>query len=222
MATVAGSFEINRQTGVIRGLDSVQTELKQEGTPLVISAARLHFDSETKWATYQGNPRVFQGKNEVSGKKVMLNGVESEMVVEGDVRTRLFGDEGQSETYLVTSEKVRFDRPANTVLYEGSVVAVTEQFTIEGPFVSLLVNEEDNQQWGRLRQIHGWGGVRLEEETRVAIGDECYYFPDGETVTVAGDPAEVVDEEEGRATGAKLTYQIGQEKLVIEGQKAKP
>ena len=66
------------------------------------------------------------------------------------------------------------------------------------------------------------GDVRLAEPERTAEGSKAEYLPEAGQILLYGSPAEVVDSERGSLQGARLTYSIADDRILVDGEPGVP
>ena len=111
--------------------------------------------------------------------------------------------EKDPRTYRVQSQELRIDRSTGEALYEGQVVARSDDMLLKAPIVQLFLSTESNDT---VKELRAWDGVVIEEPSRVASGDRCFYLPAENLVRLLGNPAQVVDDKQGKASGPHLLF----------------
>ena len=218
METVAERLEVDRQTGEVSAAGQVRSFLREEDSPIVITAGRMQADPETGWINYFSNPRIVQQSNSITGNTIRYNYREQQLVVEETVESFLIQESPTEEkVYKVKADRLLYKRADLRARYEGNVRVSTEDLIIDAPFVDFFFATADQNQ---LQEIVAWGGVEIIQGDRSAQGDQGVHFPIEDKIVLTGDPARVVDSNKDMVTGRQLTFFIGDERLLIENPSA--
>jgi LPS export ABC transporter protein LptC len=194
LVTFAGRFILQQDADKITALQKVRSIRNQNGDALVVNAGRMDADLASGWVWYSGQPTIVQQRGMIAGQRVGFNSQEREVIVEGQVRSRL-GAEGQAERYRVQSDRLTYGGDSARARYEGEVVLESEDLKLEAPFVELIFESQDQS---RLREVTAWGGVRIEQQGNRATGERAVYYPEGERIVLTG--AEAAEPHGGQAT----------------------
>jgi len=126
--------------------------------------------------------------------------------------SRSGGEEKLLETkgpITITSSTLTADNKAHTALFEGSVMAKTENTVFHAD--RMLVHYTDA---GKVTRIEAIGHVKLVKGERVITSDEATFFADEEKVIFTGQPKAV--EGTTMVTGTKMIYLIKEERSLVE------
>ena len=216
--THADRFEIERKSGEVRAFGHVRTLLRRGQREFAITAFRMDRLPNVGWVEYWGQPRLLQGDSWVAGRRIRFHEKDQVVLVEEDVDSFLTSGPG-SKTYRVRSDTLRFEQTARQATYQGNVRAQTEEVRFASAFLLLDFAGEGLEQLSRAR---AWGGVKVEDALRVSHGETVDYDPTEGLVVVVGQPAQVVDSNQGKAFGQKLIFRLQDEKLQIVGPPGNP
>ena len=145
-------------------------------------------------------------------------GVSQRLILEAEGSVTAFVQTTQAEQltgYQVKADRLRLDRQSRETVFSGSVWADSEEFEVETSEMTLWF---DGPEMQTLLRMIAEGDVRLSEKDRRATGDRAVYLPAEGKVTVTGEMAQVIDSKQGKAIGRKLTFTLGDDTLLIEGQ----
>jgi lipopolysaccharide export system protein LptA len=138
--------------------------------------------------------------------------------VETDVTSSFSeGDRSQDRRYSIESDRLVYNRPGLRARYEGNVRLETQDLVLVSPSIDVAFSDSDS---GQIREIIAWGGVRIAQEGRTADGDRAVHYPLESKVVLTGDPAQVIEAERGKVTGRRLTFYVGDEKILVESHSA--
>lgn len=114
---------------------------------------------------------------------------------------------------LITSQTLLSDNKARTALFEGSVVAKTENMTLYSD--KMLVYYAEGS--GNVTKIEAEGSVKLVKKDLVVTSKVANYFADEEKVIFTGEPRAV--EKGNIITGTKMTYWMKEDRSFVENSR---
>lgn len=216
--TRAQRFELDRGKGRVFAEGEVRSFFNEGGHSTLITAGSMRADGETGWVEYSADPRIVQGPNSIHGEIVKYNFREQRLIVEKDVTSSFFGGGSrQGRRYSIESNRLVYNRQDLRVRYEGKVRLETQDLILMAPFMDLAFSDTAPEQ---IQEIVAWGGVRIIQAGREADGDRAVHYPLEELVILTGNPAQVVEAERGKVAGHRLTFYLGDEKILVEGRSA--
>ena len=213
--TTATSFRLDASNHGIQADGQVETQVAGD-QPLTIKAEEMKAGGESSWILYQGRPRLEFGENRIESDRMRLES--RRLILEAEGRITAFVQTTQAEEptgYRIKADRLVLDRQSREAVFSGRVWAESEAFEVEASEMTLWFDGPDLKT---LLQMTALGEVSLAEEGRRATGDKAIYLPAEGRVTVEGKLAQVIDSTQGKATGRKLTFTLGDDTLVIEGQ----
>ena len=217
LVTRATAFRLLQHDRSILAEGQVESELADPDAeePILISSQRMRASESADWVIYDGGmPLLKTDRSQVTGQEIRVHRNDRLMVVEGAVDSRLTQpDREGSVEYHIQSRRLEVDRSSGQALYTGEVRARKDGMLLKAPFVQLLMVAERND---RVREVRAWNGVVIEEPSRQATGERCFYFPEENLVRLLGNPAQVTDEKQGKASGPRLLFYPGKDELIIE------
>jgi len=113
---------------------------------------------------------------------------------------------------VITSTSLTADNKARTALFEGSVIAHTEDGTIYSD--SMLVSYAEG---GNVTRIDAKGHVKLVKGERVITSNEATYFAEDDKVIFTGDPR--ATEGGNVVSGTKMIYLMKEDRSIVENSK---
>ncbi|MFH1014380.1 MAG: LptA/OstA family protein [Nitrospirota bacterium] len=114
---------------------------------------------------------------------------------------------------VITSQTLLSDNKALTALFEGSVVAKTENMTLYSD--KMLVYYAEGS--GNVTKIEAEGRVKLVKKDLVVTSKAANYFADEEKVIFTGEPRAV--EKGNIVTGTKMTYLMKEDRSFVENSR---
>ena len=213
--TTATSFRLDASNHGIQADGQVETRVPGD-QPLTIKAEKMKAGDESSWILYEGRPRLEFGENRIQSDRMRLES--RRLILEAEGRITAFVQTTQAEQptgYRVKADRLVLDRQSREAVFSGRVWAESEEFEVEASEMTLGFDGPDLKTLLRMTALEE---VSLAEEGRRATGDKAIYIPAEGKVTVEGKMAQVIDSKQGRATGSKLTFALGDDTLLIEGQ----
>ncbi len=216
--TRAQRFELNREGSQVIAEGEVESSLREGGSNTLIHGGSMKADRETGWVEYSASPGILIGDNSIRGKIVRYNLPEQRLVVETDVRSSFSeGGSPQGRPYSIESDRLVYNRQDLRARYEGKVRLETQGLTLRAHFMDVTFNDTGSEE---IQEIVAWGGVQIIQDDRKAEGDRAVHYPLQDKVILTGDPAQVVELESGKVAGRRLTFYLGDEKILVEGHSA--
>ncbi len=114
---------------------------------------------------------------------------------------------------VITSATLTADNKAHTALFEGSVVAKTENMTLHSD--KMLVYYAGDT--GKVTRIDAEGRVKLIKGERVVTSKAATYFAEDEKIIFTGEPMAV--EKGNVVTGTKMIYLMKEDRSIVENSK---
>lgn len=114
---------------------------------------------------------------------------------------------------IITSATLSSDNKAHTALFEGSVVARTEEMTLYSDRMLVYYAE----QTGNVTKIDADGNVKLIKKDLVVTSKAAVYFADEDKATFTGEPKAV--EKGNVVTGTKMIYLMKEDRSFVENSR---
>jgi len=235
--TRAESFIYTMSANEVTGTGSVQTIFRRQpggaspqllpwggGTagsePVYVHAGRIIMKNNEGMIVYRDNCRMVQGNNTLTAAEFILDQRQNTFRATGGVvvlysmRTQEKGQPEKETPVEIRARDLTYTAVDRQIVLEGSVRARTNQ----GDLVA-------KRMWGffepeqGLRTLFAEGDIRITQAAREAEGDRAKLsLPQGDIILV-GDPARVIDKQEGRTTqGLRLTLFAENDRILIENE----
>jgi lipopolysaccharide export system protein LptA len=114
---------------------------------------------------------------------------------------------------VITSQTLFSDNKARTALFEGSVVAKTENMMLYSD--KMLVYYAEGT--GNVTKIDAEGSVKLVKNDLVVTSKVANYFADEEKIVFTGEPKAV--QKGDIITGTKMTYMMKDDRSFVENSR---
>ena len=183
--THAGEFVLNQKENQVIATTGVESVVRQNGEPLVLTSNRMEIDMESGWICYSESPRLIQGPNLITGQTICLNNRDQQLNVRDSVRSLLVETaESDGRRYEIEADQLLYKNDYSKVTYTGNVQVKTENLNLSAPKVELFFVSKD---LGQLDRIEASGGVVIVEKERTWKGQKAVYYRADERVVVRND-----------------------------------
>lgn len=118
-----------------------------------------------------------------------------------------------SSPIIITSDSLTADNKNSTAIFEGSVVAKTDDVTMYSDKMTVYYDNSAN----KVKKISAVGNVRVNKEERALFSDKALYLADEEKILFTGNPKAV--EGENVISGTQITFYLKDERVEVEGSR---
>jgi lipopolysaccharide export system protein LptA len=183
--TYAKQFVLNQKANRIVARTEVESVVRQNGEPLVLSSGRMEIDLESGRICYSESPRLIQGPNLIKGEIICLNNRERQLEVREQVNSLLVESEAAGgREYEIEADHLIYKNNAQKVTYTGDVNVSTEDLDLSAPTVDFYFA---SSELGELDRIEATGGVVILEKERTWKGRKAVYYRAEDRVVVTND-----------------------------------
>jgi lipopolysaccharide export system protein LptA len=119
----------------------------------------------------------------------------------------------EKKAITITSETLTTDSGDSTAVFEGSVVAKTDDITIYSNKMTVFYSDAKNN----VKKIHATGNVKVHSKERAIFSKEASYINSEEKIIFTGNPKVV--EGDNVITGTQIIYFLKEDRAVIEGSR---
>ncbi|HEY2934934.1 MAG TPA: LPS export ABC transporter periplasmic protein LptC [Acidobacteriota bacterium] len=165
-----------------------------------------------KEAVYSGEVKAHQKNDFLSADKMAIRS-ESGMTATGRVKTVFYRDsKGQLKKVTTEAPQLVYDRENRTARYSGGVRMVTDDGVVTSKLLDLYFNKDDQIENAVARQ-----NVVIQQGSRTGTGNEADYNFSANRISLTGSQARIVDPAKGKTSGRRLTFFIGDDRILVEG-----
>ncbi len=185
--------------------------------PVFIKAQIMRYEQQQNRLIFRGDIRMWQDKDILLAQQMTVFRDTGEIVGEGLVRSvfslRPKRDEDKEERIELGGERMNYNPKANLLTFEQTTWLKTRTASLKANslFVSLAEKSAD------ILTIKARGKVVVADELREGQSEEALYDLAGETMVLTGNPV-VTDKEKGILRGDKLTFRLGDDKILVENK----
>ncbi len=119
----------------------------------------------------------------------------------------------EGESIVITSQMLTADNKKNVAVFEGTVVAKSDDITINSDKMEVFY---DNSE-GKITIIRAYGNVKVFNEERAIFSQEATYFGQEEKIIFTGEPKAV--EGKNIITGTEIVYFIKENRAIVKGSR---
>ncbi len=181
------------------------------------SAQFMEYRTREGIGRYRKNARLWQKDRILYAEDIRLNRPEGKLVATGGV-TSLIHRPGEAESSpgtIVRSQKMTYEEGARKIVYEDGVATTTPEGRLQSDRLQVFLRQENGQI--SVDKALAEGNVRMAQPNRTAFSEWAEYRGREGKVVLWGGPPQVVDNERGSTTGARLTIDIGGGSVAVEG-----
>ncbi len=187
------------------------------GKPVFITAQEMRYEKEEKRLLLRGNVRMWQDKETIFAEELSILKSSGDISGQGGVRA-LFPylpkkEGGKEQQIEIGGLKMTFNPKNHLLAYEQNCWLKTSAIVLNSETLFVHLREEK----GEIKTISAKGKVTIKDNLRDGKGEEAVYDLDQETVVLTGRPV-IVDKEKGKIEGDKLTFHLGDGKILVENK----
>jgi lipopolysaccharide export system protein LptA len=119
----------------------------------------------------------------------------------------------EKKSVIITSRTLTADNKNNTAVFEGSVIAKTEDLTIYSDKMTVFYDNVEST----INKIEASGNVKVQRKERAIFSDEAVYIDTEKKITFRGNPRAV--EGENIITGTQIIFFLEDDRAVVEGSR---
>jgi lipopolysaccharide export system protein LptA len=113
---------------------------------------------------------------------------------------------------VITSTTLSADSANNTAVFEGSVVATTDDMTLHSDKMTVYYTKD-----GDIERIDAVGNIKLVKGERVLTSRQATYLAKEGKITFTGEPMAV--EGANVITGSKIVYLVDEDRSIVHDSK---
>lgn len=119
----------------------------------------------------------------------------------------------EKKPIVITSETLTADSKNNTAVFEGSVVAKTDDITMYSDAMTVFYDNAES----KVNKIHAVGNVKVINKSRALFSEDAVYIESEEKIILSGNPK--IIEGENVITGRRITFFLKDERAEVEGSR---
>lgn len=187
------------------------------GQPVFITAQKMRSDPADKRLIIGGSARMWQGKQILSADELTVWRDSGEISGQGNVRAAFpyvpKKEEGKEDRIEVGGKRLAYASEGRLLTLDQDAWLKTQKVGLNSDAVIVHLREEQ----GEIEKIEARGRVMITQGTRQGRGAEALYDLDKETIVLTGNPS-LIDKEKGTVEGDKLTFHLGDGRILVENK----
>ncbi len=223
----AGWITVNQESGNMQSSGAVKLVLKpgkddkavgffSKDKPVFITCKDLVYTKAKKKFLFKEDVRIWQDKTVVLAKEFEILELSEKVFGRGGVKasfTRKPKDKPVEEPLAIGADEMSYVPKGKTIKFAGGSFLNTNTMTLTSADLSVRLKEEGNE----MVRILAKGTVLIIQETKEGRGEEANYDLLADTVVLTGSSV-LIDKEKGVIEGDKLTFYLGDGKILIENK----
>jgi len=184
--------------------------------PVFAAAKEMRYWKDKKRFILKDNIRIWQGKEMLLAQEVVILEETQEIFGWGTVRSIFFHKPkvGEIEEKLeISAEEMSFQPKDDLISYKEKSSLSSKNISLKAQSISVYLEEGK----GKIKEISAKGNVIITQGLQEAQGEEAQYDVDKEIIVLLGNPV-LVDKNKGRIEGDKLTFYMGDGRIVVENK----
>jgi len=143
----------------------------------------------------------------------IVNFILSALLVHVTVSAATLIDKKEKKPVIITSETLTADNKNSTAIFEGSVVAKTDDITMYSDKMTVFYDNTKN----KVTKIHALGHVKVRKEERALFSDEAIYIEEDEKIIFTGNPKAV--DGENVISGTQIIFYLKDDRAEVQGSR---
>jgi lipopolysaccharide export system protein LptA len=223
----AGWITVNQESGNMQSSGAVKLVLKpgkddkavgffSKDKPVFITCKDLVYTKGNKKFLFKEDVRIWQDKTVVLAKEFEILEHSEKVFGRGGVKasfTHKPKGKPVEEPLAIGADEMSYVPKGKTIKFAGGSFLNTNTMTLTSTDLSVRLKEEGNE----MVRILAKGKVLIIQETKEGRGEEANYDLLADTVVLTGSCV-LVDKEKGVLEGDKLTFYLGDGKILIENK----
>ncbi len=233
-----GNVSSMHQEGVSETSETLgkSESLFSSAEPVLATSEHLVSEQEQGLLRYQGRARLWQGTNRIEARDITIDRRAKSLAARGNVRSviRHRGGErsaaaseaGEETPVWVSADSLDYDEVSGKAVYRNQAKLIHEDLTVLSDEIEGLLGGGEEEGGGEELQVaFARGKVRIfkaaaeSSPQRQGFGREAEYRPSEDRVELSGSPARLRAADGRETRGARLTYDMGRDRVLVHGDK---
>jgi lipopolysaccharide export system protein LptA len=185
--------------------------------PVLISSQEMSYQQESHRLVLYEGARLWQGKQMILAKGLTVERETGAIQGSGGVRAVLSRapkkETGMEERLEVGGERMSFSPKERLLNFEKDSWLITQSVRLKSERIAVQLKEKK----GEIQTIEAKGKVSLTSGPREGKGGAALYNLDLETIVLTDNPS-LIDKEKGVVEGDKLTFHLGDGRILVENK----
>ncbi len=195
----------------------VPTGLFAGREPVFVSTARMRYGKDAKRSLYEGEARLWQGKQIVQADSIQVLEDKGSLEGRGKVKSQFWHrpkDSQTEEKVEVSGDSIEFHPEERKVFFRKGCVLKARDAVLEADTITMDLAEGSAD----MTMIVAKGSVKIRQGTWEGQGGRAEFAVPEETVVLLENPV-LIDKDKGETRGDKLTFQLADGRILIENRR---
>ena len=143
----------------------------------------------------------------------IVNFILSALLVHFTVSAATLIDNKGKKPIIITSETLTADNKNSTAIFEGTVVAKTDNLTMYSDKMTVFYDNSRN----KVTKIHALGRVKVHKEEKALFSDEAIYLEEDDKIIFTGNPKAV--DGENVISGTQIIFYLKDDRAEVQGSR---
>lgn len=143
----------------------------------------------------------------------IVNFILSALLIHSAVSAAKIMDRKEKTPVIITSETLTANNKNSTAIFEGSVVAKTDDITMYSDRMTVYYDNTRN----KVVKIHALGHVRVRKEERALFSQEAVYLEEEQKIIFTGNPKAV--DGENVISGTQIIFYLKDDRAEVQGSR---
>ncbi len=233
----ADRIEILLASDIAEGIGSVHaihTDPRNPSSlPTNVVADRMIADRRSQVVHYEGHVRAWRGTDVVESSSLNVYRNERRVSTNSRVITSHLqpaaskagpetGNQSGPSPLTIRADRLDYFDVGRRARYSGHVVLNTGDTKIEADRLDVYFSSVNEQADAEVERAVAEGHVKIVQPMRYAKGEKAVYDARTGMIVMTGGPPTVYDTEKGSMTGQRLTFNIHNDRLLVDGSAKSP
>jgi lipopolysaccharide transport protein LptA len=237
------AYHLEGKEIVVRGDVRSVTRPKQEAgsavpapagssAPTIVTAKLMRYWTEQNKARYEDGVQMLSEQGQLQARTIEILNSGRELTADGQVKHLILrrpdfpaagspAESGASKAedggakkapILIKSNQLRYDKNDKVIHYSGDVILDSGDIQMWSDTLDATLDAEGKQ----IESARAIGHLRIQQQGRMARGNQAdYLFAPGKFV-VLGNPAEIKDPVRGKSAARRLTFYTSDDRIILE------
>lgn len=186
-----------------------------KGQPIFVTSKRMRFSDEKQRFLFKEGTKMWQGRETLMAEKVGIRLGEGKIHCSEGVKTVVpyTPKDREEEVLEISADVMEFKPEENLISFEGKGKLALKDIDLEAKTIEVILGDEP----GDIKEILGHNKVIIVQNRREGRGEEAVYDVEKDCIVLTGNPV-LIDKDEGEIRGDKLTFHMGDGRIVVENK----
>jgi len=206
------------------GDSGAKTAIFEAGSSVYASSEFMEAETNTGVARYWKKARLWQEDQVIRADTIYLYRAERKLVAERNVHSLFYlekrkkGDESsepQRDPVTIQAQRMVYEDSRQKAVYDQDIKMNSSMGVLNSDRLEVFLESKQNQT--AVQRLRASGAVTVRQPGRTSFSDFADYFRDEDKLFLSGGPPRVIDSERGSTSGARLTMNLNDDSISVEG-----